>query len=132
MYFVPLATLYYSGVAYANTGTVFEPNEIWDIYEAKVLKNKFELEKDEHLKVFLFVRLINISTGDVDANLLVIKNYPKLYPLRSYLISAADIVQDIIEFEILNKHLNLYVENNSSSDLIINIVATVLKSCLDK
>jgi hypothetical protein len=132
MYFVPLATLYYSGVAYANTGTVFEPKEIWDIYDPKILKNKFALEKDEHLKVYLFIRLINISTGNIDANLLVVKNYPKLYPLRSYLIGAGDIVQDVIEFEILNKHLNLYVENYSNSDLIINIIATVLKSCLDK
>jgi len=129
--YIALATLNYTGVANANSGTVFEP-QIWDIYDPKVLKNKFELEKDEHLKVYLFVRLTNISTGNIDANLLLLKNYPKLYPLRSYLIGAGDIVQDVIEFEIINKNLNIYIENLSSHDLIINIVATVLKSCLDK
>jgi hypothetical protein len=132
MYFVPLAILNFKGIASANSGTVFEPKEIWDIYDPKVLKNKFELEKDEHLKVFLFVRLINTSILDINANLLVVKTYPKLYPIKSYLIQSGKTIQEIIDFEIVNKHLNLYIENNSNQDLIVNIVACVFKSCLDK
>ena len=131
MYFVPLATLYYSGTAYANAGTVFEPS-VWDIYDPKVLKNNFELEKDEHLKVYLFIRLNNTGIININANISVVKNYPQLYPVKSYLIQAGQTIHDIVDFEVINKHLNLYIENNSSWNLNINIVATVLKSCLEK